>query len=1015
VNVKIISILLLLWLPSSAISQIPAPVRFENFGITDGLSQTSVYGIIQDHLGFMWFCTTDGVNRYDGYDFKVFRNEPNNPKSIANSLVFAIHEDKYRNLWFISSHGISRFNRDMENFDRILYQPAVITGSSSIKVIEQEDESFFLSDNIVYRINGKTGKLRQERVSSNIKVKYFLAKLPDGTLLATGKTGLFTYNPATGLFAAFACNSAGQIDFIPKRCLSLSGNNNIYFNETTIAFADNACRVRKKVVLKDRNLYGGTSFDANGNLWISTDGGVLCLDTTTLQYQIFSHNRGDANSLAGNTVHYIYLDHTNILWIGTNEGGVSKLAPHKIKFSGMGAAHDGLNGITANAILGFGEDAQHNIWMVTDAASINIYNPADQSIQLLDRTNGCPFRTSSYLLTIFLDDKYAWCGHEHGIDVISVKTRKMISSPLIRKNADIKKIYKDPDGKIWAGGIDGVYLYNEKTHRFDPFKLPVEVISVDDLINDNKGNLWVGYFSGLIRYNLATGKLINYALQYPELLGNAASTGAFSIDANGTLWLGTGEQGLFRYNESSDSFTGWDTKSGLPNNVIYATIVDSKNNIWATTNAGVSRFNPETQQFTNFTVKDGLQSNEFIGRAIFKDHSGRIFFGNIAGFNSILPEYINTNTNPPHAQITAFRVFDKEYFFRKELAEKGRIELLQSQNDFSIDYAALDFTTPSENKYRIMLEGFDEGWRPLSTAHSVSYTNLDAGHYTFKVIAYNNDNVASGKVLELPIYIMPPFYKTWWFVTLLLCCAASVITYLVRDRVQDFRRKSAARLQMSDLNRQITEYKLQALQAQMNPHFIFNSLNAIQSIIMQKDSLRAAAYLADFSKLMRRILDNSHEQFVSLEVIVDTLKMYVHLEALRFNNEFTYEFIIDEDELPMRELKLPPMLLQPYIENAILHGLMPKEGNKNLLVKLFEENGKLHCIIEDNGVGRGKHTHQKSHISRGETLTKGIRDSLNNLLGITATITCHDLKDTSGKASGTRIEIIVPIPDIIHS
>jgi ligand-binding sensor domain-containing protein len=963
----------------------------------------------------MWFCTEDGVNRYDGYQFKVFRNEPDNPKSIVNSQVFAIHEDRHRNLWFISTHGISRFNRDMENFDRVLYKPGIITASLSIKIIEQGDESFFLNNNTIYRINGKTGKLRQVRVPADIKAKYFLVKLPDSTLLVAGTTGLFTFNPATGHFAAFAYNPAGEIDFIPKRCLPLSGNNNIYFNETTIVFADNACRVRKKVVIKNGNLYGGTSFDANGNLWISTDGGVLCLDTTTLHYQIFGHNRGDASSLAGNTVHYIYLDHTNILWIGTNEGGVSKLAPHKIKFSGMGAAHDGLKGITANAILGFGEDARHNIWMATDAASINIYNPADQSIQRLDKTNGCPFRTINYLLTVFVDETYAWCGHEHGIDVISVKTHKMVGSPLIRKGADIKKIYRDPDGKIWAGGSESIYLYNEKTRRFDPFKLPVEIIRAEDLINDNKGNLWIGSLSGLIRYNLTTGKLINYALKYPEQLGNTSTMGGFSIDAHGTLWLGTGERGILRYNESSDSFTGWDTKSGLPNNVVYATMTDSRNNIWATTNAGVSRFNPATQQFTNFTVKDGLQSNEFIGRAIFKDHSGRIYFGNIAGFNSILPEYINTNTNPPYPQITAFKVFDKEQFFRKDLAEKGRIELLQSQNDFSIDYAALDFTSPSENKYRVMLEGFDEGWRPLSTVHSVSYTNLDAGHYTFKVIAYNSDNVPSGKILELPIYIMPPFYKTWWFVALLVCCVAGIIIYFVRKRVLDIRRKSTARLHMSDLNRQITEYKLQALQAQMNPHFIFNSLNAIQSIIMQKDSLRAAAYLADFSKLMRRILDNSHEQFVSLEVIVDTLKMYVHLEALRFNNEFTYEFIVDEDELPMRELKLPPMLLQPYIENAILHGLMPKEGSKNLLVMLFEKDEQLHCIIEDNGVGRRPRTQQASHISRGEMLTKGIRDSLNNLLGITATITCHDLKDASGEASGTRIEIVVPIPNIIHS
>lgn len=991
------------------------PPRFENLGITDGLSQSTVFCIIRDHLGFMWFCTEDGVNQYDGYRFKIFRNEPGNPKSIANSQVFAMHEDRHRNLWFVSSHGISRFNRDMENFDRILYRPGIITGSASIKIIEQGDETFFLNNHTVYRLNSKTGKLLQERAPANIKAKSFIARLTDNTLLTTGTTGLFTYNPTTGRFATFVYNQAGEIDFIPKSCLSLPGNNYIYFNETMIVFADRLGKVRKKLTIKDRDLLGKARFDAAGNLWISAVGGALCLDTATLHYQVFSHNRGDPNSLAGNSVRYIYLDHTGILWFGTNEGGVSKLAPHKIKFSGMGAAHDGIKGIAANAILSFGEDTQHNIWMATDAASINIYNPADQSIQHLDKTNGCPFGTNDYLLSVLVDKNYAWCGHNNGIDVISVKTRKIINSPLVRKDAVIKKIYKDPDGKIWAGGNTSIYQYNERTHRFDPFRLPVGIADIDDLIKDRKGNLWIGSFTGLIRYHLATGKLVNYALKYPELLGNTSIMGGFSIDTNGSVWFGAGERGLFRYNESNDSFTGWDTKSGLPNNVVYATMVDNRNDIWITTNAGVSRFNPAAQRFTNFTVKDGLQSNEFIGRAIFKDHAGRVYFGNIAGFNSILPECISTNTNPPQAQITALKVFDKELFFRKQLAEKGRIELLQSQNDLSIEYAALDFTTPSENKYRVMLEGFDEGWRPLSTAHSVSYTNLDAGHYTFKVIAYNNDNLTSGKVLELPIYIMPPFYRTWWFITLLICCVVGIITYFVWKRVQDIRRKSTAKLHMSDLNRQITEYKLQALQAQMNPHFIFNSLNAIQSIIMQKDSLRAAAYLADFSKLMRRILDNSHEQFVSLEVIVDTLKMYVHLEALRFNNEFTYEFIVDEDELPMRELKLPPMLLQPYIENAILHGLMPKEGSKNLLVMLFEKDEQLHCIIEDNGVGRGKRASQTSHISRGEMLTKGIRDSLNNLLDITATITYHDLKDASGQASGTRVEIVVPIPDTIHS
>ena len=995
-------------LPALLRAQRPASVRFDNLGIEAGLSQSTISCMLQDHLGFMWISTEDGVDQYDGYHFKIFRNEPGNAHSIANNEVFAIFEDKKNRLWFVSANGLSRYDAATETFDRVLYLPGIIKHHDPIRTISWNGETLFMDAGMLYRVNGETGAVAQQSLSRNGSNPYLLALLPDSSLLLRDGANCYTWNPATGRSSAFPVAAAGN-NFIAKGAICIDENRLLLYSVNRLIITDRATgALLKQVDFGHREIFGSALFDNSGALWLPSINGAVRLDTATMQYEVYNTHGGDPASIAGDFIKCFYKDRTGVLWIGTNEGGISRVAPDKDKFSGMSQRHDGMPGLYAKSVIRFGEDYRGNIWMATNASGINIYNPRTQAVSEINKATGTPFRTDSYIIGLLVDDSLAWCGHENGVDIVSVRTHRIIAAPLRMANCSIKAIYRDAEGNTWAGGRSGIYRYDKKARSFRPYVLPLPVAYVQDIIEDRRGNIWIGLAPGLVRFHPATGSFTNYSLKYPDLIGSSSTTNAFSVDKNGTLWMGSGERGILRYNADADSFTVWGTAAGLPDNVVYATIADAQNNIWVSTNYGISRFDPVQQRFTSFTVKDGLQSNEFNGGAIFKDHNGRLYFGNVAGFNSIDPAHIGIDTAAPRPQITAFRVFDHEIPFRQQLLQKKNIELAQSQNYFSIEYAALDYTNPSENKYRIMLEGFDKDWRPLSAAHSVSYTNLDAGHYTFKVIAYNNDGVASAQVLELPIYVMPPFYKTWWFLLLITLAGVGIVYYFVRLRLVNIQQKAAARLQLSDLDRQMTEYKLQALQAQMNPHFIFNSLNAIQSIIMQQDALKAAAYLADFSKLMRRILDNSHEQFVSLETIVETLRMYVHLEAFRFNNEFSYEFRIEVD-LPMHSLKLPPMLLQPYVENAILHGLMPKEGNKTLLIYLFEQDENLHCIIEDNGEGRTEPPRKRDHISRGEILTKGIRDSLNHLLNITATITYNDLKDAAGAALGTRVEIVIPL------
>jgi hypothetical protein len=302
------------------------------------------------------------------------------------------------------------------------------------------------------------------------------------------------------------------------------------------------------------------------------------------------------------------------------------------------------------------------------------------------------------------------------------------------------------------------------------------------------------------------------------------------------------------------------------------------------------------------------------------------------------------------------------------------------------------------NKYFYQLSDIDKNWVSTDKTEA-TYLSLPSGNYTFKVKAMNS-NGSFSKEATIYFEITPPFWQTWWFRTIIILIVIGTIFYLIRRREKTITQQNALHLQMSEL-------RMQALQSQMNPHFIFNSLNSIQTYIVNNNPLNAASYLSKFSKLIRRILDNSNSTLLPLEQIIDTLKMYVEIEAFRFNQEFTYEFIIDNDETLMN-MALPPMLLQPFVENAIWHGIMPKKGDKKLIIQVAKINHQLVCTIEDNGVGRNANHTTQGHISRGEKMTKGMLESLKQIKNIEAVMEIID-KQKNGVAAGTTIIITIPI------
>ncbi|MBC7891270.1 MAG: histidine kinase, partial [Sphingobacteriaceae bacterium] len=376
--------------------------------------------------------------------------------------------------------------------------------------------------------------------------------------------------------------------------------------------------------------------------------------------------------------------------------------------------------------------------------------------------------------------------------------------------------------------------------------------------------------------------------------------------------------------------------------------------------------------------------------------TGDLLLGHTNALNILTLNQLNTVRASPKIAVSSMEIWGKPHPLN--LAEG--ITLRPDENSVTFQFSALNFEPASQNRYAYRLEGFDENWVDLGNEHTVSFTNLPPAAYRLSVKSGNGAGVWSETPLAFNLTVRPYFTNTWWFRTLVGVLIGGLIAGLVRWWVST----------LSDRNRmdlQVTELKLKALQSQMNPHFLFNSLNSVQNFLLTNQGLEGAKYLSKCSKLVRRIMENSNHPYLRFEQIIDTLRMYVEIESFRFNHEFSYEFDIADDEV-LLDAFLPPMLLQPYVENAIWHGLMPKEGEKKLKISARIERQHLVCTIEDNGVGRAFAPRKEGHISRGQEMTEGIFDSLRRNHS-QARLDVLDLYDTGNRPAGTRVAMTIPL------
>ncbi len=760
---------------------------FRKYQVNDGLSENTVQAIIQDKQGFLWLGTKDGLNRFDGKESRIFKNNPLNPGSIGNNFIRSVYEDTNGTLWIGTDNKIFIYNPVTEQFS-----PFELKTESGISIISAVTDICAENENTIwigtltqgaFRFTKNSKKI--EHFSENDTLKSLRSNLVwkilkdmSETIWVGTRGGLSRYNPETRNFITFKPNE-GSKSIGDNEILSIFEDTDgdlwlgtwsgglFKMDKKTQAFTNYFNNKSTTYISKIRAL---SEYQKNRILIGSDDGLYLMEKTTGLVQRV--DVPGDPSSLSDQNVYSIYNDREGGIWIGTYFGGVNYLTANRNAIEHFYPRYSGYY-LSGKAVSQFCEDEKGNLWIATEDAGLNYFDVQAKQFRKItpQKTgNGLSYHN---LHSLLLDGDNLWIGtFSSGIDVMNLKTKRFKN---YRFNSDnnisiddncVFSLYKNRKAEIFVGTPFGLSKYNRVNDNFER----VSRIRgfVYDMQEDSHGLFWVAtYGEGIFQYNPANGQWKNYhhipgsrnSLSYNKVID-------VYVDGKQRLWFATEGRGICKYNYDTDDFTTIDESDGLPNNVAYGILDDKYGNIWVSTNMGITRINPETLEMKTYTKEDGLQSNQFNYRSSYKARNGVFYFGGINGFNSFHPDNLKDNNIIPPVVISGFELIDKENPFRPDSLFKiainrdKKIALKHNQASFKIDFISMSYQAVEKNRYLCIMEGLEEKWRSVGNQNSLMFNNLKPGEYTFRVKGSNNDGVWNEKGDYLQIEILPPYWKS---------------------------------------------------------------------------------------------------------------------------------------------------------------------------------------------------------------------------------------------------------------
>lgn len=1012
--------LLLLWLCASSVLFAQKDIaHFENIGRVDGLAQSTITGILQGSDGFMWFATAEGLHRYDGYDLKIFKHELADTQSLAYNHITSIYEDHEGYIWVGMYTGqLDRFDKKTHRFKHYnFFDREGNPNQYQINCIREDEAHNLLVGTdgggmSVYNREANKWQIftEQNSILPSNYIKSFTDEANDLGIWIGTIRGIVLYH---------------QNKFKTFRSLEAFSNqwvNDMLHHGTKLYIVTNGqglqiwdTKTDEVVPIPSPRVRGAnfTTFvmkDGLGNLWIGTDGAGL-LKFTGDRFVTYSHNPYNYQSIVGDEITVGYQDTDGILWFG-GRVGVSKYDP-KLKLFNLFNTFLKDGKPTNNNIYSIYESSDSTIWIGTLGGGFATFNPTTEALEVFPVVKDGEVETKS--VRSFYEDrnKNLWIGtRDEGLFSFDRQTKKFTHYPAQKPEINIKTIshiMEDSDGTMWLATRWGLASFDRDSLKYTVYQTgyltnnPIYQI-VEDV--KRKELILVTFRTGLHIFN-KENRQSELVLQHDKNDSTSPSTNSMMcierMNADSFI-IGTYSGGLNIFDRSKMEFTSITSKKGLPNDVIYGILKADDDTYWLSSNNGLIEYKWKTTTFKSYDLSHYLQDLEFNEGAYWKAKDGTMYFGGQKGFNYFKPATFKPSAKPPKVVFTSFKTANKEVELAVDINYQQELRIKHDENLISFGFSALAYSNAHANRYQYMLEGFDNDWIDAGVRREAFYTHLSPGTYVFKVRAANHLGVWSDEDKSLKIIVDPPYWQTWWFRSIMALLLLGIIGLIVWLRTRSI--SNSYKHKMVDL-------ELKALRSQMNPHFIFNSLNSIQYFVLKNEPKEAYNYLTKFSSLMRMILQNSRVKYITLQEEYDWLFTYLDLEKLRMENQLDYEIHIDE-ALDPNHLFVPSMLIQPYVENAIIHGLLPKNEERKLKVQFSKHRDQLKCVIEDNGIGRTKSAElnanrTKKHKSQGIKVTSERLEVLTRDMDETPEFFILDLFDDNQNSIGTRVTIFLPI------
>ena len=800
-----------------AMALIAQPYYFRHYQVENGLSNNAVVCSVQDSRGFIWFGTKDGLNRFDGYTFKVFRYDPEDSSCIGNNFIHSLYTDKNNTLWVGTDRGLYRYNETDESF--ALINTPFFAQISDIKM-DAYGELWFISDFNLFKYNIASKKLLRFDIPDYFEATA-ICTLNDGSVwISTANGFLKKYNrPKNNFesFSIFAHSPKSVSDWIENLYATKDGNLLVgtsnqgvkLFNTSTADYRDILTYNTDKTEIFARDFLQITDEEC----WIATESGIYIYNLKTGKSLNLHKEYNNPYSISDNAVYTFCKDKEGGVWAGTYFGGINYFPRQELTFHKYFPEKD-KNSISGNVVREIIEDQYGSIWIGTEDAGLNKLDTATGLFTNYMPTGSKNSISYTNIHGLLATGDELWIGtFEHGLDVMNIKTSKLIrhyskgvDSNDLRSNF-IYCLYQSKQGEIMIGTTIGAYLYNRKTNDFSLLPgMPLHAWYTS-LVKDQNGIIWAGtYGNGVFFYDTKTNKggNLRYEQQNKTSLAHDRVTGIFE-DSYQQLWFAT-EGGLCKYQPSTNSFKRYTTANGLPANFIVSITEDGNKNLWVGTTKGLVCFNSVKEQVTVYTRANGLLNDQFNFSSAFRDKHGNMYFGSVKGMIGFHPGKILKKDFTPLIYITGFQVNNKELAINKNSSPLKRsvtftnkLTLDYRQSTFSIDFASLGYTAPEMTEYAYKMQGLDDEWIYLKTNRKVYFTNLSPGNYTFKVKAADNSEW-NGKETSLAIEILPPWWLSKWAYLLYTVLAFLLVLYFTRMyhlRVKEKNRRKIEQMEIA--------------------------------------------------------------------------------------------------------------------------------------------------------------------------------------------------------------------------